>query len=259
MAHTFAAVQSKGGVGKTVLAVNVASELADRGLPTLLVDLDSQASAGFALGLDRSELKPSTADVLLEGKPVDRVIQGTPWPNLHIAAGSWELANFDVRVALSDTGPDTGRLTRALRPLEDRFRYIVLDLPPSLSLLVVNGLVAADSYLIPTVPQHLALEGLQSLREAIHRIHERTGTDPRPWTIILQQVDRRTREARDYADLLRDTFGDQVADTEVPINVDVSYATSYGKPVVHHAPDSAGAQAYKRLTTEILNQMEDQT
>ena len=245
-----ALVNSKGGVAKTTTAVSLAAALAGKGQRTLLVDLDSQGSASLSLGIGRDSLKPSSADVLLDGMPIRQAIRKTGVEGLDLVAGSMDLANADL--ALSDVRGREGRVADALKPIRDDYAFIVLDCPPSLALLPINALVAADAYVVPVVPHYLALEGLVNLLEAVDRIRQGIGTGAQLLGLVLTMVDYRTRSATEIVGMIRDHYGADVFQAEVRVNVRLTEAPSFGRTIFEHDRTSSAATAYADLADEVL-------
>lgn len=199
-----AMVNNKGVVGKTTTSVNLSAELANRGYRVLLIDLDRQGSASLSLGVARSDMKPSAADVLLEGVSIDQVFWQSGIENLDLLSGSMEMANADL--ILADVQGRENRLEHAIRNIIQEYEFIVVDCPPSLSLLSINALVAADAFMVPLVPQYLALEGLVNLLEAVDRIREGIGTKAELQRLLLTLVDYRTNVAREIVAKIRGTL-----------------------------------------------------
>lgn len=246
-----ALVNNKGGVAKTTTAVSLAAGIAAPGRRVLLIDLDSQGSASLSLGVPRAELTPSTADVLFDAMPIRQAIRQTAVAGLDLLTGSMALANADL--VLSDMRGREGRLKDAVAPIRHDYAFVILDCPPSLSLLPINALVAADAFIVPVVPHYLALEGLVNLMEAVTRLQDGIGATAELLGLVLTMVDYRTHAAGELVRMIRDHYKRQVFKTEIRVNVRLTEAPSFGKPIFTYAPESTGAIAYQELTTEVLH------
>lgn len=246
-----ALVSRKGGVGKTTTAVSLAAAVAGRGHRVLLVDLDSQCSASFSLGVPREQLAPSSADLLLRDAPAPELLRPTPVPGLDLITASVDLMAADVELARSSGF--TYRLRTGLESVRERYDFVFLDCPPSLSVLPQSALVAADAFLVPVVPQFLAVEGVTNLLQAAERLGLRTGVRaPYPLGIVLTMVDYRTRTTHENVGRVRGRFGDLVFAVEIRINVRLAEAPSVGEPIFSFDPTSTGARAYELLAEEFL-------
>jgi chromosome partitioning protein len=246
-----ASVNSKGGVGKTTVAVNLAAALAEPSRRILLVDLDSQASASRLCGIARSKLKPSVATCLLSGHPVSRAIRRTSVPHLDLLTGSIELASTDI--ALSNVPGREDALKRLLRPAREAYDLILLDCPPNLSLICVNALVAADAFLVPVTSQFLALEGAASLLEAVEKVRTGFGSRPRLLGLVLTMVSPRAGTAQ--RERLRVQYGEKVFQTEIPATPALEEAAAAGRTIFQHSPRSRAANAFGRLAGELLERL----
>jgi chromosome partitioning protein len=245
-----ALVSKKGGVGKSTAAVSLAAALALAGRRTLLIDLDSQASASLSLGVPRHLLGPSTADVLLRDMPAWRAVRSTNLPNLHLLTASADLQGVEEELTRM---PKPGqRLQRALVDLTPDYEVTLIDCPATLSLISANALVAADSFVLPVVPQYLALEGVQNVLEAVRRMRTRYGAAARLAGILLTMVDYRTRAGKENTARLRDLYGERVFAVEVRTNVRLAEAPEQGLTIFEYDARSSGARAYQLLSQEFL-------
>ncbi len=245
-----AVTSRKGGVSKTTTAVSVAAALAGIGKRVLLVDLDSQASASLSLGVPRSALFPCLADILMGSRPAADTIRSTATLGLDLITASADLQSFELQM-----GGQPGResaLKEALAPIAPRYDFILLDCPPNQSLLALNGLVAADNFVVPIVPNYLAVQSLEPLLWAAKRLPAAHGVRPRLLGIVLTQVDYRTRSARDHVNRIRERFGDAVFAVEIRINVRLAEAPESGQTIFEFDSKSGGAKAYRLLAAEML-------
>jgi chromosome partitioning protein len=245
-----ALISRKGGVGKTTTAVNLSAALAAQGLRVLLVDLDSQASASLSLGVDRARLAPSSADVLLGGLPANQALRETTIPGLHLITASVDLIQAESELAVF-RGKET-RLRSALAPIVRDYDFIFLDCPSSLSLLPVNALVAAHAFIVPVMPQFLAVTGVKNLLAAAERTAWDHGTRVRPLGILLTVVDYRTKSTRRTVDELRAEHGNLIFAIEIRINTRLAEAPAAGQTIFQYDRHAKGAEAYKLLAGEFL-------
>jgi chromosome partitioning protein len=245
-----ALISRKGGVGKTTTAVNLAAALAAQGFRVLLVDLDSQASASLSLGVERSRLAPSSADVLLGGMPAGNAVRPTTVPRLDLLTASVDLAQVDAE--LGKLRGREGRLRAALAPISTHYDFILLDCASSLSLLAINAVVAADHFIVPTVPQFLAVAGVENLIAAAERLAWDAGRRVRALGVLLTMVDYRTRAMRAHVDRIRAEHGALAFAIEIRVNTRLAEAPGEGQTIFQYDPKATGAAAYKLLAEEYL-------
>lgn len=240
----------KGGVGKTTTAVNVAAAMALRGLDVVVIDLDPQGNASTALGIDHHASIPSVYDVLIEGKGLGEVLLPVDGvPNLRCVPATIDLAGAEIE--LVSLVARESRLRRALAEAELAADYIFIDCPPSLGLLTINALVAAEEVLIPIQCEYYALEGLGQLLRNIELVRAHLNPALRISTIVLTMYDARTRLSAQVAEDVRAHFRDLVLQTVIPRNVRISEAPSFGQTVMTYDPGSAGALCYLNVAQEI--------
>lgn len=245
-----AVLNRKGGVGKTTTAVSLAAAVAAQGYRVLLIDLDSQASTSLSLGVPRWALAPSSADVLLHSTPAIDVVRATRVMGLHLMTASTDLSSVDRE--LSPLPNREGRLHSALRPIHDRYDYILIDCPSVTSLAPLNALVAADYYIVPVVPQYLAIEGVRNLCASADRLLVRLGVPTRLLGIVLTMVDYRAKTTRQNVAHLREEFGNSVFAVEIRTNIRLAEAPAAGQTIFEFDDTSVGADAYRLLAEEFL-------
>ncbi|HEY65366.1 MAG TPA: ParA family protein [Caldilineae bacterium] len=251
MSIVYAFANQKGGVGKTTTAVNVGAYLAAAGYRVLLVDVDPQANATSSIGVSVPDLSRSIYDALIGRATMVDIIIPTRRPRLSIAPATPALAGAEVELVGIEGREQL--LARAMAPVLSRYDFILIDNPPSLGLLTVNGLTAArDGVIIPVQCEYLALEGLTRLLQTIRLVRARLNPRLRIAGMVLTMYDARTNLSQQVAEEVRRHFPNQVFETVIPRNVRLSEAPSYGEPILTYAPSSAGALAYASLTQEIL-------
>ena len=251
MTKIHALVNQKGGVGKTTSAINIAAMLGHFGQKVLIIDLDSQANATSSLGVDKRKVKTGTYEVLIGSVPITPQILHNPRFKISLLPSSPSLAGAEIE--LIEIPNREFRLKEIVSPVEDRYDYILIDCPPSLSLLTINGLVAArDGVLIPVQCEYLALEGLGQLTQTLNKVRANLSPNLKVRGVILTMFDGRTNLSQDVVNEVRKYFPGQVFDTIIPRSVRLAEAPSYGQPVNVYAPHSTAAQCYQALTLEIL-------
>lgn len=252
MARVLAVANQKGGVGKTTTAVNVASCLAEVGYKTLLVDLDPQGNATTGVGIDPRTLYSSMYQVLVGQKTIEETIIETPIQRLFVVPSNLDLAGAEIE--LVSVFSRELRLRNAIAMVQDSYDYVIIDCPPSLGILTINGLAAAEEVVIPVQCEYYALEGLGQLLNNVKLIQQNLNKDLFVSSIVLVMFDARTRLAEQVVNEVRGHFPDQVRETVIPRSVRLSEAPSYGQPVNQYDSLSKGAIAYKALANEIAKQ-----
>lgn len=251
MARVIAISNQKGGVGKTTTAVNLACCLAQSGRKVLLLDMDPQANAGSGLGIYPEQFKNSIYQVLVHEMPLQEIILPTLVPGLFFAPSRQDLAGAELEL-VSAFGRET-RLKEALLLVRQDYDFIIIDTPPTLGLVTVNALTAADSVLIPLQSEYYALEGLSQLVKTTGLIKKRLNPNLEREGILLTMYDRRNNLSTQVEKEIRAHFADEVFQAVIPRNVKLSEAPSHGKPVLFYDKNSAGSQAYWDFSQELLH------
>jgi chromosome partitioning protein len=244
----------KGGVGKTTTAINLAASLAACERKVLLVDLDPQANATSGVGVSKNEAN-SMYPVMVDGMSIRQIIRETELPAFHIAPSSVDLVGAEVE--LSDAIGRELHLRRALQPIVHEYDYILIDSPPSLGLLTVNGLTAASSVLVPMQCEYFAIEGVAQLLHTIERVRDFLNPSLTIEGIALTMYDDRVNLARQVAEEVRNHFGEKVYRTIIPRNVRLGEAPSFGKPIILYDIRSRGSEAYINLAKEFIGRAEN--
>jgi chromosome partitioning protein len=251
MGKIYTIANQKGGVGKTTTAINLGAYLAAFGKKVLLVDIDPQANATSSLGVDKFEIQGGSYEALLGEDQIERYILKNPRLNISILPASPELAGAEVEL-VNEAGRER-RLKQAVQRLDKAYDYLLIDCPPSLGLLTLNGIIAArDGILIPVQCEYLALEGLGQLTSTINRVRRAIDRELMVRGVILTMYDGRTNLAEDVVVEVKKHFPNQVFETIIPRSVRLAEAPSYGVPISIYAPNSTGAQAYQALAKEII-------
>ena len=250
MAKVIAIINQKGGVGKSTTAINLAAALGDLGKRVLVVDFDPQGNATSGFGVDKDDLDADIYDSLMNDKDIADIIVPSPVDNVFVAPATIQLAGAEIE--LVSVMARESVLRYVLEPVREQYDYIFVDCPPSLGLLTVNSLVAADSLLIPIQCEFYALEGLSKLLESMRMVKGRLNPTLDVFGVVMTMFDVRTTLSRQVVDEVRDYFGEQVFQSVIPRNVKLSEAPSHGLPVNRYAPTSKGAVAYAELAQEVV-------
>lgn len=252
---TIAIANQKGGVGKTTTAINVATALAATGSKVLLIDLDPQGNASTGLGITASERERSSYDLMIDQTPVGQCVMPTRIPGLDLVPATVDLSGAEVELVSVDDR--TGRLRRALSHAES-YDICLIDCPPSLGLLTLNALTAADTLLVPLQCEFFALEGLSQLLKTVERVQERFNADLGILGVVLTMYDRRNRLTDQVSDDVRSCLHELVFEVVIPRNVRLSEAPSHGLPALIYDHACAGSQAYMKLAREIIARLPEQ-
>lgn len=250
MAHIISVVNQKGGVGKTTTTLNLAAYLADAGKYVLLVDLDPQANATSGLGIDHQSVQAGAYEGLVGTHPVRNLIQETDHEGLHVLPANQSLAGASVELVNAEEREHF--LRKALLETRNDYDYIFIDNPPSLGMLTLNGLVAADSVLIPVQAEYYALEGLSQLLNTVNLVRDNIKPSLEMMGAIITMYDGRTRLSKEVLQELYRHFPDKIFRSVIPRSVRLAEAPSFGKTILGYDPKSKAAKAYERLAQEFI-------
>ena len=249
MGRVYVFVNQKGGVGKTTSAINIGASFAEAGKSVLLVDFDSQANLSSGVGINQKAAKPGIYELISGQAGLEAVIRPTVIPGLSLIPSTLDLSG--AAVELINAEKRDFYLKHALEPVRNRYDYIMIDCPPSLGILTINGMAAADAALIPMQCEYFAMEGLTHLLQTIRRIKKGINPKLEIGGIFFTMYDSRTRLSQEVVKEVNGYFRDRVFNTIIPRNVRLSEAPSHGLPISRYDPQSSGARAYKALSEEV--------
>ncbi|KMM36411.1 ParA family protein [Guptibacillus hwajinpoensis] len=250
MANIIAIANQKGGVGKTTTSVNVSACLAYLGKKVLLVDIDPQGNATSGVGIEKGDIEHCVYNILVDDRDAEEIIQETIVENLHVIPSTIQLAGAEIE--LVPTISREVRLKRALMKVDKNYDYIIIDCPPSLGLLTINSLTAANAVLIPVQCEYYALEGLSQLLNTVRLVQKHLNVDLEIEGVLLTMLDARTNLGIQVIEEVKKYFQEKVYRAIIPRNVRLGEAPSHGKPIIVYDPKSRGAEVYLDLAKEVL-------
>ena len=243
-------INQKGGVGKSTTAVNLAAALGELGKEVLIVDFDPQGNSTSGLGIEKEELEQCVYDALLNDVLADKLLIQANCNNVTVIPATIQLAGAEIEL-VSAMARET-RLKELLEPVQENYDFVFIDCPPSLGLLTINALTAADSVLIPIQCEYYALEGVTKLLESMRMVKSKINKGLEVFGVLLTMYDSRTSLANQVVDEVKQYFGDKVFNTLIPRTVKISEAPSFGMSVIQYAPQNKGAQSYMELAEEVI-------
>lgn len=254
---TLAVVNQKGGVGKSTTAINLGAYLADMGQKVLLIDFDPQGNTSSGLGVDKESLRACVYDTVIDERPFTDVLVATAIKNLFIVPSTVQLAGAEIELVAALSREH--RLKRAIAQIKTHYDYIIIDCPPSLGLLTVNALTAADELIIPVQCEFYALEGLTKLLDSVRLIKNNLNPDLKIGGVLMTMHDIRTRLSQQVIDEVKRFFHELVYETVIPRTVRLSEAPSFGVPINRYDAESKGAQAYQQFAREVIERAKKRT
>jgi len=249
-AVAFAVVNQKGGVGKSTTAVNLAASLGELGRQVLLVDLDPQGNATSGYGLNRSQRELCIYDSLIEDVDIATIIEPSEVEHVFVAPATIQLAGAEIELVSAMSREN--KLRHVLEPVRNDFDFILIDCPPSLGLLTVNALTAADGLIIPIQCEYYALEGLSKLLDSVRLVKRHLNEHLDVFGVVMTMFDARTKLSAQVVEEVRDFFGEKVFETVIPRSVRLSEAPSFGQPITIYDPSGRGSEAYRSLAKEVM-------
>lgn len=251
MARVIAIANQKGGVGKTTTAINLSAAMAKMGARVLLVDADPQGNTTSGVGLSKKEIQACIYNSLIDELPLEKIILPSRWENLFVVPATIQLAGAEIELVSMVSRED--KLKRALAPVKDEYHFVIIDCPPSLGLLTLNALNAANGVIIPIQCEYYALEGLGQLMNTINLVRKHLNKDLCIEGVVLTMYDTRTNLSEQVAEEVKNYFKEYVYNTIIPRNVRLSEAPSYGQHILEYDPRSKGAELHLALAREVIN------